>query len=207
MNRLGYSLIYRADWMWQRTGEAFLVVRFYWWCAQVTIVVIVPMAWKGQGISGVIYLVSPAYVYDERHGWTDSGVSATDLIFMMRQEREERLRVSPLDRHILLHGEHRYVTPLLDRPAVTPWAGPPARGVASVPDAFVAALGETEGVLEAVPMPAPLPDHTCDEECGCDDPSATAVNMFGQGQSPNSYMFVTPGLTDMQRRIVMRMAA
>jgi hypothetical protein len=117
------QIIYVMDWAWQRGEETILTIRFYWWCAQFAILVVLPMVWYRYGarttFCAVVRLVDWRYVYAERHSWTgtdEEPVSAVTLVITLRQEHEQR-RLLP----VLVAPDYgqRFVTPLDDRQA--PW--------------------------------------------------------------------------------------
>lgn len=116
MERFESMFLYGADWTWQRTGEALLTIRFYWWCGQYVLVVILPAVRRQYGwayVCGcVVYAINWRYVYIERHGWSiEEPISAVALIFMLRDEERQVEWVSRQPTHI----QRDRITPLNDR--------------------------------------------------------------------------------------------
>lgn len=96
MTQLEHSLLYRADWAWQRGSEGLLALRYYWWCIQCATFVGIPAAYRSGGLKGVVVGlgVNPLYFHVERHGikTCPHGESATPLIIILRRERAVRER-------------------------------------------------------------------------------------------------------------------
>lgn len=154
--QLERSLLYRADYLWQRSEETLLTIRYYWWCVQCATFVVLPMCYRADGVRGMVWAYSPAYYYEESHGWHalrwefENPVSAERLILDLREERAERERhmwLTSFDRKATRgydYGQH-FVTPLLDR-APAPWDGmvPMVKAVHEAPEWLRLQAGDTD---------------------------------------------------------------
>lgn len=98
------KFLYWIDWAWDRSEEGLLTIRFYWWCAQFGTAVVVPVLVRcygwGTAARYVVFIMTPRYVYDERHSWTgteEEPVSAVELIATLRQEQRDRVAIRNRD--------------------------------------------------------------------------------------------------------------